>query len=209
MKDLNSVLADLRLLTRKVRRRVPTDETGKTLQLPDEVLQNVLKCQDAVATVKSSMTQLKAATSRKGNVLSEGEFLRSAEVEDLLQQVSSVCPPVMGSLTATDRLRANLDSAMEVLNGFATAAQNGEYDMDRPAVQVRHTNSLTHSCIGVPSLLDSWMQAALVASVSSVTSPCPPSSYPLQYVLFRLPLPSPPLSSPHGSHLPACVELLW
>lgn len=115
----------------------------------------MLKCQDAVATVKTSMTQLKAATSRKGNVLSESEFLRSAEVEDLLQQVSSVCPSVMGSSTATDKLRANLDWAMEVLNSFATAAQNGEYDMDRPAVQVSHTNLLPPSCVGVSSLLES------------------------------------------------------
>ena len=144
---------DLRLLTRKVRRRVPTDETGKTLKLPDEVLQNVLRCENAMVAVKTSMAQLKAATSKKGNVLSEGEFLRSADVEGLLQQVSSVCPSVMGSSTTTNKLKANLKGPMEVLNSFATAAQNGEYDMDRPAVQVRHTNLLPPPDIEALSLL--------------------------------------------------------
>ena len=109
---------------------------GKTLQLPEEVLQNMLKCENAMEAVKTSMAQLKAATSRKGNVLSDGEFLRSVEVEDLIQQVSSLCPSVMGSSAATDKLKGNLDGVMEVLNSFATAAQNGEYDTDRPAVKV-------------------------------------------------------------------------
>lgn len=109
---------------------------GKTLQLPEEVLQNMLKCENAMEAVKTSITQLKAATSRKGNVLSDGEFLRSVEVEDLIQQVSSLCTSVMGSSAATDKLKGNLEGVMEVLSSFATAAQNGEYDMDRPAVKV-------------------------------------------------------------------------
>ena len=109
---------------------------GKTLQLPEEVLQNVLKCENAMEAVKTSMAQLKAATSRKGNVLSDGEFLRSVEVEDLIQQVSSLCASVMGSSAATDKLKGNLEGVMEVLNSFAAAAQNGEYDMDRPAAKV-------------------------------------------------------------------------
>ena len=155
MKDLDSTLTDLRLLTRKVRRRVPADDSGKTLQLPEEVFQDVLKCQNAILAVKASMTQLKAATSRKGNVLSEGEFLRSAEVEDLLQQVSSVCPLIMGAPTSSDKLRTNLEGTMEVLNTLATAAQNGDFDKDRPPVQVNHYSvlpSLLHTvCIKCPT----------------------------------------------------------
>lgn len=148
---------------------------GKTLQLPEEVLQNVVKCQNAILAVKTSMTQLKAATSRKGNVLSEGEFLRSAEVEDLLQQVSSMCPLVMGASTASDKLRANLGSAMEMLNGLATAAQNGDYDTDRPPVQVSHCNLLLTLLHKEPFLLDADSTCGLGCAIQVCVTVLSPS----------------------------------
>ena len=183
----------------------------------------MLKCENAMEAVKTSMAQLKAATSRKGNVLSDGEFLRSVEVEDLIQQVSSLCPSVMGSSAATDKLKGNLEGVMEVLNSFATAAQNGEYDTDRPAVKVSalrlcflsllcigfqsfHPSSLRlqYALFSLLSLPYSFSSSPLLSSLSSSL----PSLFPSLPLPSLFPLPSPPLPlffsllSPPSSPLP-------
>ena len=73
----------------------------------------------------------------KGNTLSEGEVLQSKVVEELLHQVSSLCAcPV--ELTTKSKLRGGLEWVMATLSTFTAAAQNGEYDIARPARKVSH-----------------------------------------------------------------------
>nr|WAW84814.1 dynactin 1 [Halisarca dujardinii] len=133
LKDFDSLAADVRVTVRKVRRRIPVESSGKTLQLSAEVLEEILNCNTNLEAVRESLTQLKTATGRKGNVLSEGEKLQSGVVEDLLQQASSSCLTLVKTPTpAVDKIRASFEWIIATLNTFANAVQNGDFDQDMP-----------------------------------------------------------------------------
>lgn len=137
LKDFDSLATDLRVTVRKVRRRIPNESSGKTLQLPDDIMEDILKCANTLDAVRESMVQFKGSVGKKGNVLSEGELLQSTVVEELFQQASSACLTLVKTASpAADKMRASFEWIIATLNTFANIVQNGSYDQNRPKAPV-------------------------------------------------------------------------
>ena len=137
LKDFDSLATDLRVTVRKVRRRIPNESSGKTLQLPDDIMEDILKCANTLDAVRESMVQFKGSVGKKGNVLSEGELLQSTVVEELFQQASSACLTLVKTASpAADKMRASFEWIIATLNTFANTVQNGSYDQNRPKAPV-------------------------------------------------------------------------
>lgn len=133
LKDVYTYSDDVRQFVKKIRRRLPAENSSTILQFPNEVQEQLNQCRENIGQVVSSAFYLRKAAVQQMAMSGDAAHVNMEKLKELAHESTDKAYGKDDS--GPECMRQSMNLVMTYMNKISSAMQEGEYEIERGNIE--------------------------------------------------------------------------